>query len=539
MAVTVTTSLERERVRPGEPVVVTYTIDAEIPEPDFSPLEKDFEILHRGQSRNITLSSGESRVETAWNLVLRPRRDGELPLPPIRFGDQLSEARRIVVAESAAGSGGAPADEGPEDLFLEVEVDKRAPYVQEQVLYTVRVFHAVAIANATLSTPAVSGGDAVIERIAADRRYQVTRDGRRYAVTERWFAVFPQSSGALTIDPVRLSAAVRLPPTGGGTTRFWNQQLTRSVQVESEAESLDVKAPPARAPSPWLPARRLTIEEEWPDRDAVEVGTPITRRITVRADALMASQLPELDVPLPAGARSYPERPRRETGSGERGVSGRLEQSMAIIPVRAGTLTVPALELEWWNTGTDRRETLRLPARTLEVTGSPAPAVIGDPSSQAAPAGGARPASIAWWLSFALGLAWLATLVLWWRQRRRAAAGGAVRGDAPAGGKASRRHLEKRLRRACRAGDPGAARDALLDWGRIIRPDQPPRSLGALGGITSAAVAAEIAALQEALYAPDAHAWRGDGLYRAVVSFDPDRNREHGACHALKPLYER
>lgn len=534
-AATVTTTVERERVPPGEPVVVTYTVDEEIPEPDFSPLEKDFEILHRGHSRNITLSSSEARVETTWTLVLSPRRDGELTLPPIRLGDALSEARVVSVAGPAAGSNG---DEGAEDLFLEVEVDEPSPYVQEQVLYTVRVFHAVGIENATLSTPQVSGGDAVIERIADDRRYQATRGDRRYAVTERWFAIFPQSSGALTIDPVRLSASVRLPAAGGGTTRLWNQRLTRSVQVESDARTLAVSSPPADGPSPWLPARHMALEEDWPDRESIEVGTPITRRIILRADGLMASQLPELELPLSGAARSYPERPRRETEGGARGMNARLEQTMAVIPTQAGTLTLPAVELEWWNTVTDRRETLRLPARTLEITGAPAPVPSGNAPVGSVPAGAEPRSRVAWWLSLGLGLAWLATAVSWWLDRRRAAAGRPVKCEGN-DDRASRRRVEKRLYRACRAGDPPAARDALLAWGRVIRPDRPPCSLGALGRITGDPVAGEIAALQRALYAPDAGEWCGEGLYRAAASYRPAPDRRRPDSYTLKPLYER
>lgn len=658
MALTVSTTVDRENVRRGESVVVIYAADEQVTEPDFTPIEEDFEILDRGQSRSITISGGQANVENAWRLVLRPRQSGELSLPRIQFGDRLSDPRTITVAEAPAGddrsghvrieysvddrmpyvsqqvvltvtvrapstvadmivstpeivegagqidklgsarqyetvqdsrrfevheqrytlvpgaagrlrlspievqgridetivrersapleldvlratASGQRDEVAPDDLFLEVEVDKQSPYVQEQVLYTVRVLRAVAIENASLSMPAVSGGDAVIERIGSDRRYQASRDGRRYAVTDRRFAVFPQTSGKLTIDPVRLSASVPLPSASGSTTGFWNQPLTRAMQIESEPRELSVKAPPAAAPSPWLPARRVTLEEDWPDRNTVEVGTPVTRRIILSAEALMASQLPDLDVPLPVHVRSYPERPLRETTSGERGLSGRLEQAMALIPSQAGTLTVPALELEWWNTGTDRKETLRLPAHTLEVAARPAmPSPDGGQAiaPDVAAGGAEQPSRTAWWLGLGLGSAWLATLVLWWWDRRRVAS--AASGKPDRAGDASRRRVEARLRAACRNGDPRAARDAMLDWGRVCWPDRPPRSLGSLGETTNDAVAAELAALQHALYAPGAGAWQGDALHRAVVSFDPDRNRARHDTYTLKPLYE-
>lgn len=658
LAVMVSTDVDRGHVRPGESVVVTYTVDGQVPEPDFSPLEKDFEILNRGESRNITISGGDASVEIAWKLVLRPRHGGELTLPALRIGDGLSEARTLTVAgsEPAAAGGdkvhieygvddptpyvnqqlvltvkvrttgsidamsvsspavvqgdaridrlggprqyetvrdsrryqvheqrytlvpgaagmlrlspvdisgridGAPVtarsapleiqvrralaagtgdddDRGlaADDLFVEVGVDEPAPYVQQQVLYTVRVFRAVAIENATLSKPAVSGGDAVVERFGDDRRYQATRDGRRYAVTERRFAVFPQTSGRLAIEPVRLSASVPLPASGGDAG-FWARPQTQAVRVASVSQALEVKPPPAGAPEPWLPARAVALEEDWPARDSVEVGTPITRRITLSAEGLMASQLPALEVPLPAGVKSYPERPSRETAGGERSVNGRLAQTMAIIPAEAGTLVLPALELDWWNTVLDRRETVRLPAHTLKVTGIPqAPAGPQDPPAD--PPGEAWPERIGWWLSLGLGLLWLATLVLWRRDRLRvASARRAPGGPSPA---LSRRQALVQLREACRASDPGAARDALLVWGRACWPQAPPRSLGALGRMVDEPSARQIAVLQQALYAPAADGWQGDGLYAAIKASEPETAKDDAGRYALEPLFQQ
>lgn len=661
LALTVTTTVDRDQLRPGESIVVAYTVDEQVPEPDFSPVETDFEILHRGQNRSITVSSGQAIVENAWRLVLRPRRSGELTLPAIQFGGQRSEPRTITVATASAdadqdgdvridyrvddrtpyvsqqivvtvtvrtpeaveelvvsepeiveGRGrietlgsarqydtlqdnqryqvheqrytlvpnaagmlrlspvevhgringasmiersapvelevlrarasgsGRDHDVAPDDLFLEMEVDEQAPYIQEQVILNVRVLRAIAIENATLSTPVVSDGDAVIERIGRDRRYQVSRGDRYYAVTERRYALFPQTSGPLIIEPVRLSASVPISSAGGNTTGFWNQPLTRSVRIEAEPLELSVKAPPADAPDPWLPARHLTLEEDWLEPDNIEVGTPITRRITLSAEALMGSQLPELEVPLPDSVKRYPERPRRETIDSELGLNGRLEQAMAIIPSRAGPLTLPELELEWWNTATDRKETLRLPARTLTVAASPALPAGEGAGSEAGPGaagdGAARHPRTAWWLSLGLGLAWLVTLVLWWRDRWHAVAPGA--GTHERAGNASRRRAETRLRNACRTGDSRAARDAMLDWGLACWPDQPPRSLGSLARLADDAVAAELAALQDALYAPQMAAWQGDGLYRAVAAFHPAQTRLRRGGYGLKPLYE-
>jgi len=453
-------------------------------------------------------------------------------------GSPIHERSGPLDLEVLDATASEPADEAGEleasDLFMEIDVDKQSPYVQEQVLYTVRLFRAIALENATMSAPAVSGGDAVIDRIGGDRRYQTTRDNRRYAVTERRFVLFPQTSGALRIEPVRLHASVALP-WGGNTTGFWSRPLSKAVRRQSEAYDLTVKPPPADAAPPWLPAALVTLEEAWSGTDEIKVGTPITRRVVLSANELLASQLPELDIPVPDSVKSYPESPQRQNDVGEHGVTGRLEQAIALIPTQPGPVAVPAFEMKWWNTTTDSTETLRLPARTLQVQAVPASPPPDEPQ-QAAEVRSA-PATVsnwAWWVSAALAIAWLATLVLWWRDRRAPSEPSTPGSDAAE----SRRRAERQLKRACQAGDSGAARDALLAWGRACWPDRPPRSLGAIGSATNDEIAAQISVLRRALYAPGANEWRGDGLYRSVASFKPDPSHGRRGRGGLKPLYQ-
>lgn len=671
-ALTVTTTVEPDRVRPGESVVVTYEADGQVGHPDFTSLQEDFEIVDRRQSQNIAIVNGQASYQTVWTLVLMPREAGALRLPAIEFGNTSSEARTVTVVDDTSGAGGSndepvvqstdPSDDilleysvddptpyanqqvvltaqvyaavdvedlnlstpsvregraeidklgglreyqstrngrsyavreqrytlipkaagmltlsplevtgrigdqpmrrrvdppqievvsatadpsgdtpelDPEDLLIEVDIDKSSPYVQEQVIFTVRLSRAINIENATLSAPVVSGGDAVIERIGNDRRFQATRDDRRYVVTERRFVLFPQTSGALTLEPVQLQASIPVAYSGGSTTGFWSRPLTRPVRIQSGAHELEVKSPPDGAPRPWLPAGKLTLEEQWPDRETFEVGAPITRRITVIAEELLASQLPSLEAPLPDGVKSYPEKPRRETSADDHGATAHLEQTVTLIPSRAGTFTVPAFELRWWNTRTDGLETLSLPAHTFDVTAAPGtdpaeasntPAATSGPST----AGETLQPGLAWWVSLGLAIAWLATLVLW-RRDRRAAPGTAT--ERESGAAESRRRAVKHLRAACRGGDPETTRDALLAWARACWPDNPPRSLGALARIVDQDMAREIALLQQALYAPGGAAWQGEDLYRAVTAYTSAPSAGDRG-EALRPLYQ-
>ena len=143
------------------------------------------------------------------------------------------------------------------DIFLEAEVDSHFPYVQGQVLLTLRLMSAVSLQEGKLDDPDIEWG--MIERVGKDSSFETVRDGRRYHVTERRFAITPQKAGAQIISSVLLSGSIpdersqRLPlqnffdnrrrAQGGGpfSSMF---QSTRQIHIRSPKVSLTVKEVP-------------------------------------------------------------------------------------------------------------------------------------------------------------------------------------------------------------------------------------------------------------------------------------------------------
>ena len=80
-------------------------------------------------------------------------------------------------------------------MFLDVKATPEQPYVQSQVLYTLRLYRRVDIAQAELSEPELT--DAVVEKLGEDSNYNTVVNGVSYLVTERKYAIFPQKSGVM------------------------------------------------------------------------------------------------------------------------------------------------------------------------------------------------------------------------------------------------------------------------------------------------------------------------------------------------------
>ena len=181
-----------------------------------------------------------------------------------------------------------------QDIFLQVKAEAKQPYVQEQVIVTVRLYRRVDIAQASLSEPELT--DAVIEKLGDDRNYNSVVNGVSYLVTERKYAIFPQKSGAMKIKPLTLTAEVIMNgPRSFGD--FFGSPMTKTKRVLSQELILNVKPiPPGFTGKQWLPLEKLELNQSWSgDKDKMKTGEPLTRTLTLTATGSTVGQLPELN----------------------------------------------------------------------------------------------------------------------------------------------------------------------------------------------------------------------------------------------------
>jgi hypothetical protein len=157
-------------------------------DPDLSVLEKDFELLGRTQSSQVQIVNSDIRRITTWTLSLLARSAGRKTIPAICVDDDCSNPVVIDVLPVGQSSHGTT---GERDLILEVSAEPDKLWVQSQLLYKVRILTRLNFLQASLSEPEPSGVEAVVQKLGDDRNYETERDGLRYQVIERSYAIFP------------------------------------------------------------------------------------------------------------------------------------------------------------------------------------------------------------------------------------------------------------------------------------------------------------------------------------------------------------
>jgi hypothetical protein len=353
-------SVDRAVVRANESFVYMLRAEGAVTgDPEIAPLAAQFDILNAPSStRSIGIVNGRRSEVYEWQFPLMPKGPGDFTIPALRVGDRQSNpvAVRVLAPESNAG----PAA----DIFMELSAEPENVYAQAQVLFTLRLYNGVTTGRATLTAPEVSGVEAIVEKLGEDSRYQTTRGGREFIVLERRYAVFPQQAGTMTIGPVTFEAMV-IPDRG-----FSRVQRFRSDVLEVSVRP--AVAPPAElAGAAWLPARRVTLTEEWGDGgDELAVGIPRTRTIAIEGLGLLETQLPDLALEQLPGIRQYADRPELERNITPEGFLSRRLVSFAVITQSPGEVALGGVRLPWWNVAQQRWEVAELPPRTLRVTPS-------------------------------------------------------------------------------------------------------------------------------------------------------------------------
>lgn len=521
--------VDRHTLSLGEIVELHLQSDdlALLPRPDLSALEAQFEIL---DTRLLTRpEAGEQPGEFANRLVigLQPRQAGQLRIPPLQLGTARSTAIELQVVETATAEAASPLAA----VFIDASLDQPSVYVQAQAVLTLRVFHSRALYDdARLSPPVLE--HVRVEPLGPVRSYETLIDGVRHGVLESRYALFPEQSGELRIPPLLFSATAPAVPDEALGGQPFAPRSGRTIQLRSPQLRLQVRPRPADYPSDaaWLPARQLELSEQWsPAQAALQVGDSLTRSLHIRAEGLASAQLPLLaGQELPAALRRYPEQPRLSNQIDASGLIGSREESSALVPIAAGRIELPALEVVWWNTREDRLMRSRLPARTLEVAENPALHAEA-PSVQP---GGSAPAEVRLWpwqlACAALSLTTLLGFALWWRARRLPAVIRAVAsGPSP-------RTLQDDLRRACQGNDPHATRQALDAWAR-----QQPETLADMAA-RYVPLSEALDELNGALYSESSQSWQGEALWQAIGSLPPPHEQpDDGEGSSLPPLYPR
>lgn len=507
---------------------LTYRGEATDAKPSLNGLGRAF--LPVGvQSRHQTLND---KVILEWLFTLAPQKTGRFMLPSFTVGTAKSDPLPIFIhsealaqaAPSAAEMAAMPA----EDFFLQTDVDKTSPYVQEEMLMSLMLYSRHGVQEIVLLEPPTDL--ALVQRVNRDPYLEEVNIGgvpyRRY----RWqYAVFPQKSGPFKTLPLG--------------TEFEVLEMGQKIRMESAPTDIMVRPrPDAAMGARWLPATRVDLSEELNGAEKkIRVGTAVRRIVSLKITGMIDAQMPDLQFPETDGVKVYPGNPLKETVFRDGHYVTTLKQIFAMVPQKEGPLTLPELTVHWWDVTADKAKQAVLKNRPVTVL--PEEGAVQEEAASAEPPAKTEipvPAflkeflPIAAWGAGASIFAFFSFLIVRGVLRRRARVRAAME---------NRREVYKIVLRAARKNKPHETKTALLAYGGLIFPETPPRNIEDLAkAMRHEGLLSAMRDLSAALFRDQGADWQGEFL---AVAFKDARKwmkrgqRQDEGWRKLPSLYPR
>ena len=537
-AAAVTAKLDRSSAVVGETVtLVLQTGDTDQSlDTDLSVLQGDFDVLNRRSETQMSFVNGRQTASVRLVITLEPKRAGNLLIPALKFPGASSAPLILKVTAAPAL---APGDVEP--VFIEVTVQPESGpyYVLGQISLTVRIFYQANLTEAAINPPEPAQASV---RLLDEVPYQSDRNGERYRVLERRYAIFPERSGMLTIPAMQLTGRLIERPSD----RLWQPTVRgRRVKVESEPLTLEISPRPASFTGDfWLPARRITLSQQISDNEKLHVGEPVTRTVILDAMGLEENMLEEPVWPEVPASRIYPDQPQGISRDDGEWVLGHKEFRYAVVPEEAGELVLPEIRLDWWDTVTNQQRTAVLPEHWVNVL----PSELSQSASLPPPAGVMPDVSLGvpgessvlsgnaglWKASTgAFAILWLLTLFFYLRRGPAITPPNGSNGPTLPGEK----ELLKHFQQACQKGDASSARKDLAQWIRSFAPQGKRGSMRDFGAVCDdEALQTAIAELDASGFADESTvAWNGNPLWDAFKRWQSQANSPKNSKIGEKP----
>lgn len=563
-AADISVKTDRDPVVLNEKFRIIFTVKGSLnDEPDFSPLNKDFKLLGTGQSSRVSVVNSSVSSSKTYTLTVMAANQGNIKIPPIHFGhDKSPEISITVVAANNAPQAHVAPSANRDLMFITSEVDNQSPYVQQQVLLTIKVYQKKQWADASLSDPHFDGVETRFQSLGEASTYEAPVGNEVYRVFKLVYALFPQQSGELKIAPFRVTA--KFPAGARKRNLFGNsffddfflRQTYENKTAQSNSVSLKVRPIPASfIGKHWLPAKRIQLQETWSaDIRQAKAGEPVTRTLALIGDGVGTDQLPDITMAESAQVKHYPDQPVVNEQVTDKGLLSTYTQKFVTIPSKSGSYSIPAIEIPWWDTTNDKMRVARLAATEFVVTGdtrltpvmNTVPVTLAEPVDEV-PEGEGRAESLMAFVGdsnmvlsaavILLAILWLMTLLIFLRRKRTLPAVKPRTGAA--GQNISRKAALQQLHTACDSQQAAAVRDALIQWAKVVWPQHPPSNLDSIAMRLPVIAARQINRLSVSLYGQHRSDWDAKAIWQVIQNLPPetDSHKKAGDDDKLEPLY--
>ncbi len=335
--------------------------------PEISGLDS-FEVRSGGTSSHFEFINGKMNSSMEYTYYIQPRNTGTFKIGPARVRidgkNYTSNSTNLKVRQTEAGKGG---DRGP--IFLTAGLSKLTVYVEEQAIYTLRLYLRRNVRNINLNLP--ESPSLNFKQIAKPVEYRSTISGKEYRVLEVRYTLLPSKTGRIEIEPAQMSMEVLNSRRRTGR-HFFDDPFSsfttgRPARVASESLQLTVNPLPEDGKPPDF-SGLVGKFNMWSKLEPVNLKTGESATLTVTISGQgNVNRIPDLNLPELDHVKVYADKPVLETTQDSEGRKGSKIMKWALVPEKDGRLDVPPVTISFFDPGNHRYQNLKSSPYILSV----------------------------------------------------------------------------------------------------------------------------------------------------------------------------
>ncbi|MBN2402600.1 MAG: protein BatD [Spirochaetes bacterium] len=323
---------------------------------------ENFIAQNAGRSSQVRIINGRVNSSVDFTYYIQPKRIGIFEIGPasvkIDGKTYQSEAAKLTIKTSIYPKSGADAP-----IFLTASLSAKKVYLEEQLQYTIRLYHLNQVSNVSLNTPEAEGLE--FRQLEKPSEYSTVYNSKNYQVIEIRYAVVPLKTGRLNINPARMSMLVRRDQRHlddddiFSMDDFFSNVRGKPVTLASNPLILNVlPVPHAGKPADYagLIGTYQITSELTPGR--VKAGESATFTVTVKGSGNV-NRIPDMKMPEIKNAKIYADEPTLDIRQSEKGIEGLKTMKWAIVPEKQGQYTIPPLSVSYFDTVNKYYRTIR------------------------------------------------------------------------------------------------------------------------------------------------------------------------------------
>jgi hypothetical protein len=357
-ALSVSLRLDREEATLADSARMIVSV-AGARESDAEPVVNGLESFHvtgGGTSSRLEIINGQVSARMDFTYFIQPQKTGTFQIGPAEVTIEgkvvRSNKETLKVVESSRSSSAA---QGP--LFLTATLSPKQVYVEEQAIYTLRLFRQVRVSDISLELPEQEYLS--FKELGKPLEYQSVRDGQSYQVLEVRYAMTASSEGEYMIGGSRMNFTVYQPRTQSRRSPFDDPFFNDPFFSFSSGRPMVLSSEPLRLKVLPLPFQGRPADfsglvgtfqlESQLEPAEIRTGESATLSVLLTGRGNV-HRIPDLELPEIPNTKVYADQPVLEVDTDREGMKGSKTMKWALVPEKEGLYQIPSLTVSFFDT---------------------------------------------------------------------------------------------------------------------------------------------------------------------------------------------